>query len=548
MRAKGMLEPMLSFACERNEKKQQVAERLVRLASALLAGEGNMARLVIVSNRVVDPEGLASGGLAVCILDALRKRDAMWFGWNGDVVVDDIEVGPTCRRYDNLTQVTMPIGARDYKDYYLGFCNAALWPVHHYRLDLARFTPESANAYKRVNDRFADEVAPLLEQTDLVWVHDYHLIPFGAALRMRGVGNRIGFFLHIPFPPPDVLVAVPEHEWLMSALIEYDLIGFQTKTDRANFCRFVCDFMGGEMASADILHVAGKTVTASVFPVGIDVASFLHMANSVDAERRVQRLHRIGEPRVNIIGVDRLDYTKGLPDRFRSFKRLLELYPQNCKAVTLMQIAPPTRGDVQAYVEIRHELEALSGEINGKFGDFDWTPVRYIHRNVPRHTLAALYRGSQVGLVTPLRDGMNLVAKEYVAAQNEQNPGVLVLSRFAGAAEDLEEALVVNPYDADEVANAIQRAITMPREERVERHRALMARIRERDACAWVGGFLRALTARRPQRALNELCSTAIRQQSLVPAAPMVKSRLHGLTLRACRAEAPDLRRTHLLG
>ncbi len=191
--------------------------------------------------------------------------------------------------------------------------------------------------------------------------------------------------------------------------------------------------------------------------------------------------------------MDRLDYTKGLPDRLRSFRRLLEMYPQNCKAVTLMQIAPPTREEVRAYADIRHELEALSGEINGEFGDFDWTPVRYIHRQIARETLAALYRGSQVGLVTPLRDGMNLVAKEYVAAQDEENPGVLILSRFAGAAEDLEEALIVNPYDADEVAQAMQTAIHMPKAERIERHGALMERIRERDACNWMKQFVGVL-------------------------------------------------------
>jgi trehalose 6-phosphate synthase len=218
------------------------------------------------------------------------------------------------------------------------------------------------------------------------------------------------------------------------------------------------------------------------------------MANGPESKRRIQQLHRTGEPSVNIIGVDRLDYTKGLPDRLRSFRRLLELYPQNCRAVTLMQIAPPTRKEVQAYADIRHELEALSGEINGEFGDYDWTPVRYVHRNIARETLAALYRGSQIGLVTPLRDGMNLVAKEYIAAQDEDDPGVLVLSRFAGAAEDLIEALIVNPYDADEVAHAMQRAIDMSRRERVERHKALLARVRKHDARHWLDGFLRALS------------------------------------------------------
>lgn len=454
-----------------------------------------MRRLVIVSNRVADPRCQASGGLAVCILDGLRERGGLWFGWNGEIVASEEEIGLACVREDKVSFVTMPLTERDYQEYYLGFCDAALWPVHHYRLDLARFTPENSEAYRKVNLRFAEALAPLLNLDDLIWVHDYHLIPLAAGLRERGVRNRIGFFLHIPFPPPDVLVAMPEHEWLTSAILAYDVVGFQTKTDQANFCRFACEAMGGEMLTSEVLRVSGNILSACVFPAGISVDSFSAMARCPDAERRIQWLHRRGEPRINIIGVDRLDYTKGLPDRLRAFKRLLELYPRNCKAVTLMQIAPPTREEVKAYADIRHELEALSGEINGQFGDFDWTPVRYVHRSVARDTLAALYRGSQIGLVTPLRDGMNLVAKEYVAAQDVANPGVLILSRFAGAAEDLQEALIVNPYDADEVAQALQRAILMPKEERLERHRALLVRVRKHDACNWMSGFLRVLDA-----------------------------------------------------
>ena len=298
---------------------------------------------------------------------------------------------------------------------------------------------------------------------------------------------------------------MPEHDWLVNALFAYDLVGFQTSTDQANFCRYACDFMGGKMLSEDTLDVGGKSLTVSVFPVGIDVDYFVSMSQTPEAQIRIERLHRRGEARVNVIGVDRLDYSKGLPDRLRAFRRFLELFPHHHKAVTLMQIAPPTREDVQAYMDIRHELEALSGEINGEFGDFDWTPVRYIHKSVARDTLAALYRGSHVGLVTPLRDGMNLVAKEYVATQDACDPGVLVLSRFAGVAEDFEEALIVNPYDADEVAKAIQRAIVMPRHERIERHGALMTRIRARNGQNWAEEFLRALgKCRRQDRRVKE--------------------------------------------
>lgn len=455
-----------------------------------------MSRLVIVSNRVADPNQ-AHGGLDVCVLDALRKRGGVWFGWNGEIASKEscLEVGYA--KLDRLTFVTTPLVERDYNEYYLGFANAALWPVHHYRLDLARFTPESVEGYRRVNERFAEMLAPLLRRDDIVWVQDYHLIPLGAALRARGVANRIGFFLHIPFPPPEVFVATPEHEWLMRAYAEYDLVGFQTKTDHLNFCRFVTECMGGRIVSTDMLQVAGKVFSAGFFPVGIDVDSFAAMADSPDAARHIRRMRKTSAPRIRVIGVDRLDYTKGLPDRLRSFKRLLELYPENRKRAALLQIAPPTREDVQAYAEIRRELEGLSGEINGELGDFDWTPVHYIHRRLSRETLAALYRASRVGLVTPLRDGMNLVAKEYVAAQDGTNPGVLVLSRFAGAAEDLEEALIVNPYDVDDVAHATQRAIAMPLVERIDRHRALLTRLRARDARNWTREFLQALDASR---------------------------------------------------
>ena len=459
-----------------------------------------MRRLVIVSNRVADPQcGEASGGLAVCILDALRKRGGVWFGWNGEIVVDESEIAATHSSHGRCTLVTMPLTERDYREYYLGFSNEVLWPVHHYRLDLAHFTLESVEGYRRVNARFAEKLTPILNRNDLIWVHDYHLIPLGSNLRAQGVGNEIGFFFHIPFPPPEVLSAAPEHHWLMSCLLEYDVVGFQTQSDHANFCRFICDFMGGEMTAPDTLRIQGKLLRASVFPVGIDVDSFAALAQNQSMMKRIRRTRRQAEPGLSIVGVDRLDYSKGLPEKFKAFRRLLEMYPDGGKPASLIQIASPTRDDLRDYIDIRHELEALSGEINGRFGDFDWTPVRYIHRTLPRDMLAGLYRASRIGLVTPLRDGMNLVAKEYVAAQDDADPGVLILSRFAGAAEDLQEALIVNPYDIDEVAHAMCRVIEMTKEERIERHQALMGRVRQHNACNWMRSFLRALSSCREQ-------------------------------------------------
>jgi len=291
-----------------------------------------------------------------------------------------------------------------------------------------------------------------------------------------------------------VLVAVPDHAWLVETLFAYDVVGFQTSSDVTNFQRYVLEQGGGVLKAGGQMSAFGRTIVVRSFPIGIDVDAIKNMAHTLKADMSIRLLATRTLNRAQIIGVDRLDYTKGLPDRFRAFRRLLELYPEHMKRVILMQIAPPTREEVTAYVEIREELEGLSGNINGEFGDFDWTPVRYIHRSIERDILAALFRGSKAGLVTPLRDGMNLVAKEYIAAQDDDDPGVLILSRFAGAAEDLEEALIVNPYDLDDVATAMQRALKMPLGERMERHRALMDRVRTRDVKHWREQFLDALS------------------------------------------------------
>jgi trehalose 6-phosphate synthase len=453
-----------------------------------------MSRLVIVSNRVADvDDGPQSGGLAVAIGDALKQNGGLWFGWDGSIVDDDVAIGLTLSRGEKSTSATMPLSRSDYADYYLGYSNTGLWPAFHYRLDLAVFETRFFDGYRRVNARMADNLAGLIAPGDVIWVHDYHLIPMASELRARNVAARIGFFLHIPFPSPEVLVAVPEHEWLVRTMFSYDVVGFQTAVDAANFRRYVEDHVGGASGADGTITAYGRTTVARDFPIGIDVDAFRDMAQTAAADAQIQRLAERNFGRQQIMGVDRLDYTKGLPDRLRAFQRLLERFPEHCKHVTLMQIAPPTREEVTAYTDIRDELERLSGAINGAFADLDWIPVRYIHRAIPRPTLAALFRGSKVGLVTPLRDGMNLVAKEYIAAQDEDDPGVLVLSRFAGAAEDLTEALLVNPYDLDDVANAMQTALTMSRDECRERHRALLARVRTRDVTRWRKDFLSAL-------------------------------------------------------
>ena len=453
-----------------------------------------MSRLVVVSNRVAYLEKKnQSGGLAVALGDALRETGGMWFGWDGTVVDEDAPRDANVGQQGKVTIATVPLTQRDYDEYYVGFANQVLWPVCHYRLDLVKFETAYFDGYRRVNARLADALAPLLRPDDVIWVHDYHLISLASELRSRGMMQRIGFFLHIPFPPPGVLLAVPVHQWLVKSLFAYDVIGFQTNIDVLNFQRVFAENIGGKVLSDGRVMAYGRTVIARAFPIGIDVDNFVAMAHTSAAEEAIERLNRRHLARSHIVGVDRLDYTKGLPERMKAFRRLLELYPDKHKTVTLMQIAPPTREDVAAYTDIREELEQLSGSINGEYGDFDWTPVRYIHRNISRERLAALFRGSEVGLVTPLRDGMNLVAKEYIAAQDEKDPGVLVLSRFAGAAEDLEEALIVNPYDIDDIAHALEQALTMPLDERCARHKALFKRVCERDAANWRETFLAAL-------------------------------------------------------
>ncbi len=453
-----------------------------------------MSRLIVASNRVADLEkAVQSGGLAVALGEALQEGRGVWFGWDGTIVEDGAASGLKLAQQENVRTATVPLTRREYEDYYLGFSNKVLWPIFHYRLDLGRYQSGYLEGYRSVNKRMATQLAALLEPEDLVWVHDYHLIPLAHELRQIEVKQRIGFFLHIPFPPPDIFLAVPSHDELARAFFAYDVVGFQTEGDASNFRRYVIDQLGGEVLDGERVSCFGKTIVARSFPIGIDADSIFEMARTKEADVLIARLQRRDMANMLVLGVDRLDYTKGLPDRMRAFRRLLERHESMQKGVTFMQIAPPTREDVEAYAEIREELERLSGAINGEFADVDWTPVRYIHRALPRATLAALFRGSQVGLVTPLRDGMNLVAKEFVAAQNPENPGTLVLSKFAGAAEDLIEAVLVNPYDTDEVADALFQALSMPLGERQERHSALLARVKRNSVAMWRKSFLEAL-------------------------------------------------------
>lgn len=448
-------------------------------------------RLVVVSNRVADFSAkFQTGGLAVALGDALKASKGVWFGWSGDTRPDALEAPPHVKTVSGLTVATIDLTAAEADGYYFGYANRCLWPALHYRLDLAQCNEEHNETYFQVNARFADALMPLIEPDDLIWVHDYHLIPLAEALRGRGCTARIGFFLHTPFPSPEIFAAIPGQKRLGNALMVYDVVGFQTSSDRDNFRRYVAASLDGEQLQGDHITAQGETTIAAAFPIGIDADHFRELAEAESDKGPI--LPASPEDIKTIIGVDRLDYTKGLPERLRAFEVLLEEYPEHRGKVRLVQIAPPTREGLPLYQEIREDVERLVGRINGRFGDLSWQPVTYLHRGVPQDKLTRLFRQSAVGLVTPLRDGMNLVAKEYIAAQAPQDPGVLVLSRFAGAAEQLREALLINPHDINEMARALDRALTMPRQERWARHNRLWQRIETYDVFNWRDSFIQS--------------------------------------------------------
>ncbi len=449
-------------------------------------------RLVVVSNRLADPRKPAAGGLAVAVGEALAASGGLWFGWSGKLA--ERGSGELQLQYaGKVTLATVDLSPEDHAAYYDGYSNRVLWPVFHYRLDLADFDAGHLAGYRRVNQLFARRLMALLRPNDTIWVHDYHLIPLAEELRALGCTQRIGFFLHIPLPPPQVLAAIPEHEALIRALFAYDLVGLQSRSDLQHFERYVESEAGAERLPDHHWRAFDRVVRAQAFPIGIDVDEFQALAATPESIETRETLRTEYAQRRLLVGVDRLDYSKGLPQRLRAFRRLLDEHPHARRSATLIQVATPTREGLDAYADIRHELESLSGEINGRYGELDWMPVRYIHRTMARRRLPGLYQAGRVALVTPLRDGMNLVAKEYVAAQDPADPGVLVLSRFAGAAEQLREALIVNPYDAAGTAAALHRALGMPIDERRERHAALMKTLREQDLHWWRRTVLAAL-------------------------------------------------------
>jgi trehalose 6-phosphate synthase len=453
-----------------------------------------VSRLIVVSNRVNPPADAGvgtAGGLAMALAAALREYSGVWFGWSGETV-EAFSGQISMQKVGGVTVALVDLEEQDREEYYNGYANKTLWPLFHSRTDLALFERSFGEGYERVNRRFAQTLAPLIGPNDLVWIHDYHLIPLAAELRRLGVKNRIGFFLHIPWPGRHQMTTLPQHRELVESMLAYDLIGFQTHDALEAFSDYIERELELAIDEGGITSPGRKT-RIGAFPIGIEAEDFADLATQEVAQQAFERVRYSQAGRKMILGVDRLDYSKGLEERFLAYEQLLVDHPDWAEHVFLLQIATPSRDAVQAYQEIRARLDGVSGRINGAYATVDWVPIRYVNRGHRRDELAGIYRAAQVGLVTPLRDGMNLVAKEYVAAQDPEDPGVLVLSKYAGAAEQMQDALIINPFSREETSEALGRALAMPLKERIARWRRLMDGVLTDDVSAWRDRFVAAL-------------------------------------------------------
>jgi len=459
-------------------------------------------RLIIVSNRVAVPEQgnkQIAGGLEVAVKAALRNRTGVWFGCSGKI--DDTEPAePRTVERNHITYAIIDLSKNDFEEYYNGLANRVLWPILHYRVDLQEYSRANQSGYMRVNRLFADRLSAFVREDDVIWVHDYHLMPLARELRARGHLNPIGFFLHIPCAPLDILRTLPHHQEILGALTDYDLVGFQTENDRDNFAAYVLTIPGAKAARALTFEVHGRQTRIGAFPVSIETATYARLARNA---ARSPLAREIGESLKGlrlVLGVDRLDCCKGIVQRINAFDRFLELNPEWRSRVTLLQITPGSRSDITDQAATENEATTLTARVNGRYGEASWTPIRYVNCYHSRTALSGIYRAADVALVTPLREGMNLVAKEYVAAQDAENPGVLVLSQFAGATAELTGALIVNPHDSEAVAAALKRALEMPLAERRERHGPMLKHLLVHDVEHWAESFLSALaeTRQRP--------------------------------------------------
>jgi trehalose 6-phosphate synthase len=462
--------------------------------------------LVVVSNRV--SRGKANepitGGLAAALLPVVERSGAIWVGSSGRL--HDGALKEPFAEVEALgagALATLDLPAAHYGGYYEGFANSALWPALHSRADLIRATREDYLSYRQVNSFMARALLRFSRPDTALWIQDYHFLALGAELRELGITQPVGFFLHTPWPARAMIEGIPHHRELIESMLAYDLIGFQTRDDCENFLGYLTANLGLEVEAGVVVSRYGRTRVA-VFPIGIDVEKFAQQATKAVSHPDVSRLRRSLNGEKLAIGVDRLDYSKGLINRINAFDLMWASQPALARSVSLLQIATPSRGGIEAYGNLQAELARLVSDVNGRHGEVDWTPIRYLNKGFSQTVLSGLYRTAQVGVVTPLHDGMNLVAKEYVAAQNPADPGVLVLSKFAGAANELDTALLVNPHDVDAMARAIGMALSMPLTERQMRWETMMAKLRSGTIQQWFADFVDALQKTRINKTTPE--------------------------------------------
>ncbi len=469
--------------------------------------------VIVVSNRVAraKTDEPIAGGLASALIPVVKESGAIWVGSSGHAGdgADNNEFFAKIETLGNGALATVDMPSKHYGGYYEGFANSALWPALHSRPDLIQVTAEEYASYRAVNAFMARALVRFATPDSIFWVQDYHFLTLGAELRALKIGRPIGFFLHTPWADRATMAGVPHHFDLVDAMLAYDLIGFQTDDDRRNFEDYLESELGFAVNNSAVMSRYGVTQLAT-FPIGIDADDFAARATRAATRPEIARLRDSLHGSKLALGVDRLDYSKGLPQRMRSFERMFELEPSLKRSVSLLQVAVPSRGNIRAYRDLKAELATLVGEINGRHGEVDWIPIRYLNKGFAQSALAGFYRVANVGLVTPLHDGMNLVAKEYVAAQNPFDPGVLVLSCFAGAAKELDAAVIVNPHDIDGMARQVARALRMGLEERRERWQSMVAKLRETSVHSWFSDFLQALseTRRAPARLVASRSAT----------------------------------------
>ena len=457
-------------------------------------------RLLIVSNRlpvtVTVQDGRAAvrtsvGGLATGLQATHEQSGGLWIGWPGNVegltpeTRNDVD-----RQLAAMRVIPICLEAREVSLFYEQISNGVLWPICHDRIDRLPLYVDGWDVYESVNARFADAVAEHYQPGDVVWVHDYQLLRVPALVRERIPDARVGFFLHVPFPNPEIFFTLPTRHWLVEGMMGADLVGFHTRRYHGHFRAALRRLFSVEADNAGIVRWRSRRVKIGVFPISVDAADFARRAAAQDVAAKTMEYK--SSALSLLVGIDRLDYSKGIPRRLIALKRLFKMHPEWRERVRLIQVAVPTRDKIDAYRRFRREVSSLVGQINGEFATPTWTPIQYIHRSVPDDVLLALYRAADVMLVTPLRDGMNLVAKEFPASRIDED-GVLVLSEFAGAADELTDAILVNPYDVDGTAEAIHRALTMDATERRHRMRRLRQTVQEFDVHRWAKSFLEEL-------------------------------------------------------